>query len=210
MSKPPTQDRHIRRLLTSLATTQPQTIHLRDGDLVLYRRSRSLLYQCGYRLADGTWHRQTTGKASLEHAIAVACDDYDETTYRQRLRLAHQSHSFAHIADICLEELWHQIDLKNTRSSLNDDPSTIKRYFVPYCGKRRLEELNYTDISEFEMWRDRGPARAPKTGTLNDFVSAWSGVIGNAVDSGLISERVPVPRLSARVRKHRSNGHSQA
>jgi hypothetical protein len=43
MSKSPTQPRHIRRLLTSLPTTQPQTIHLRDGELVLYRRSRSLL-----------------------------------------------------------------------------------------------------------------------------------------------------------------------
>ena len=105
MSKSPTQDRHIRRLLTSLATTQPQTIHLRDGDLVLYRRSRSLLYQCRYRLADGTWHRQSTGKASLEHAITAACDLYDESRYRQRLGLAHQAHSFAHIARICLEEL---------------------------------------------------------------------------------------------------------
>jgi len=69
MSKSPAQDRRIRRLLT----TPPQTVHLRDGDLVLYRRSRSLLYQCRYRLADGTWVRQTTGKAALEHAIAAAC-----------------------------------------------------------------------------------------------------------------------------------------
>ena len=68
-----TQDRHLRRLLTSLATTQPQTVYLRDGDLVLYRRSRSLLYQCRYKLNDGSWHRQTTGKASLEQAIARAC-----------------------------------------------------------------------------------------------------------------------------------------
>ena len=99
-------------LLTSLSTTQPQTIHLRDGDLVLYRRSRSLLYQCRYRLADGTWHRQSTGKASLEHAIAAACDLYDESRYRQKLGLAHQVHSFAQIAAICLDELRHLIDLK--------------------------------------------------------------------------------------------------
>ena len=88
MSKSPDPHRHIHRLLTSLSTTQPQTVYLRDGDLVLYRRSRSLLYQCRYRLADGTWHRQTTGKASLEHAIAAACDLYDESRYRQRLGLA--------------------------------------------------------------------------------------------------------------------------
>lgn len=43
----------LRRLFTSLASTQPQTVYLRDGDFVLYRRSRSLLYQCRFRLADG-------------------------------------------------------------------------------------------------------------------------------------------------------------
>ena len=60
-------------------------IHLRDGELVLFRRSRSSLYQCRYKLADGSWHRQSTGKASVEHAIARACDLYDEARYRQRL-----------------------------------------------------------------------------------------------------------------------------
>jgi len=145
----------LRRLLTSLSTTQPQTIRLRDGELVLYRRSRSLLYQCRYKLADGTWHRQSTGKASLELAIAAACYLYDESRYRQKLGLAHQAHSFAQIARICLEELRHLIDLKKTKSSLNDYASIIERYFVPYFGERRLEELSYTDIREFEMWRDR-------------------------------------------------------
>lgn len=204
MSKSPTQGRHIRRLLTSLATTQPQTIHLRDGDLVLYRRSRSLLYQCRYRLADGSWHRQSTGKASLEHAIAAACDLYDESRYRQRLGLAHQAHSFAHIARICLEELRHQIDLKKTKSSLNDYASIIERYFVPYFGERMLEDLTFTDIREFEMWRDRRLARAPKTSTLSNFASAWNRVIGTAVERGFISERVPVPRLTSKGEKSKT------
>ncbi|MDI9234370.1 hypothetical protein QLQ16_11040, partial [Limnohabitans sp. HM2-2] len=182
-SKPlPSGQRRFVGLLTSLSTTQPQTVYLRDGDLVLYRRSRSLLYQCRYRLADGTWHRQTTGKASLEHAIAAACDLYDESRFRQKLGLAHQAHSFAQIAAICLDELRHQIDLKKTKSSLNDYASIIERYFVPYFGERRLEELSYTDIREFEMWRDRRLARAPKTSTLNNFASAWNRVIGTAVD----------------------------
>ena len=51
----------LRSSLTALHAAQPQSIYLRDGELVLYRRSRSLLYQCRYRLADGTWVRQTTG-----------------------------------------------------------------------------------------------------------------------------------------------------
>ena len=57
-----------------LKTAPPTAISLRDGEVVIYRRTRSLLYQCRYKLTDGTWYRQTTGKASLEHAIAIAVD----------------------------------------------------------------------------------------------------------------------------------------
>jgi hypothetical protein len=90
----------LRSTLTALQPAQPTAIYLRDGELVLYRRSRSLLYQCRYKLADGTWTRQTTGKAALEHAIARACDIYDEARYRQRLGLAHQAHSV--MAMLCI------------------------------------------------------------------------------------------------------------
>ena len=74
---PPSKQKRI----VSLASVQPTSVNLRDGEVVVYRRSRSLLYQCRYKLSDGTWHRQTTGKASLEHAIARACDIYAENIF---------------------------------------------------------------------------------------------------------------------------------
>lgn len=75
---------------------------------------------------------------------------------------------------------------------------------MPYFGERRLEELTYTDIREFEQWRDRRLARAPKTSTLNNFASAWNRVIGTAVDRGFISERVLVPRLTSKGEKSKT------
>ena len=106
--------------LALLPTAQPQNIYFRDGEVVLYRRSRSLLYQCRYKLAGGTWHRQTTGKASIEHAVAVACDLYDEARYRQRLGLAHQTHTFAQIAAVALAELRVKIDASTGRTACSD------------------------------------------------------------------------------------------
>ena len=70
--------------LAQLNAAHPTLLHMRDGEAILYRRTRSLLYQCRFKLANGTWHRKTTGKASLKHAIARACDIYDEARYRQR------------------------------------------------------------------------------------------------------------------------------
>ena len=99
-----------RRILASLATAQPTIVYLRDGEVVVYRRTCSLLYQCRYKLANGEWHRQTTGKASIEHAVTAACDLYDEARYGQRLGLAHPTQSFAQLAQLVLAELRQQID----------------------------------------------------------------------------------------------------
>jgi len=133
------------RLLAALTPAQPHIIYLRDGEVVVYRRTRSLLYQCRYKLTDGSWVRQTTGKASVEHAVARACDIYDEARYRQRLGLAHQTHFFAQIANIVLAELRQQVDAISGKTSYHDYISCIEKYF---------------------LWRK------PKASTLNNFTSA--------------------------------------
>ena len=192
---PPTSNS---RILASLTTAQPTIVYLRDGEVVVYRRTRSLLYQCRYKLANGEWHRQTTGKASIEHAVTAACNLYDEARYRQRLGLAHQAHTFAQIAHQVLAELRQQIDAGAGKTAYHSYVSCIERYFVPYFGDKRLEELTHTDIVEFELWRDRQMLKKPKTSTLNNFTSAWNRVIASAVERGYISERVPVPKLTTR------------
>lgn len=189
------------RLLAALTPAQPHIIYLRDGEVVVYRRTRSLLYQCRYKLADGTWVRQTTGKASVEHAVARACDIYDEARYRQRLGLAHQAHSFAQIANIVLAELRQQVDAISGKTSYHDYISCIEKYFLPYFAERKLEELTHTDMREFELWRDRQMRRKPKASTLNNFTSAWNRLITTAVERGFISERVPVPKLTSKGEK---------
>lgn len=188
-------------LLKQLATVQAQSIYLRDGEVVLYRRSRSLLYQCRYKLADGTWYRQSTRKASIEHAVAVACDLYDEARYRQRLGLAHQTHTFAQIAGVAVAEMRVKIDASTGRTSYSDYVGCIEKYFLPYFKDTRLEELTHTDIVEFELWRDRQMQRKPKASTLMNFASAWNRLLTVAVERGYISERVPVPKLTTKGEK---------
>ncbi len=196
-----TQHTKLRVSIASLAQAQPSILYLRDGDVVLYRRSRSLLYQCRYRLADGTWHRVSTRNASVEHAIAVACDLYDEARYRQRLGLAHRAHTFAQIAAITAAELRRKIDATSGKTAYHDYLSCIERYFVPYFADKRIEQLTHTDIAEFEVWRDRQMRRKPKASTLLNFASAWNRIVDVAVRHGYISERVPVPKLTTRGEK---------
>ncbi len=196
-----TRNTRLRVSVATFAAAQPSILYLRDGEVVLYRRSRSLLYQCRYRLADGTWHRVSTRKASVEHAVAVACDLYDEARYRQRLGLAHRAHTFAQIAAITAAELRRKIDATTGKTAYHDYLSCIERYFVPYFADKRIEQLTHTDIAEFEVWRDRQMRRKPKASTLLNFASAWNRVVDVAVRHGFISERVPVPKLTTRGEK---------
>jgi integrase len=95
---------HDRSSLARLQYAQPSSVQLRDGDVVVFRRPDSPLWQFRYSIKNGRWHRQSTKKASLELAVEVACEAYDLARFRQRLGLAHNAHSFAQIAAVTLEE----------------------------------------------------------------------------------------------------------
>ena len=188
---PPTQ-----KTLRLLANATPQIIYLRDGELVLYKRDSTPVYQCRYKLAGGSWVRVSTRKATLENAIAVACDLYDESRYRQRLGLAHATQNFAQIAGATLKALRQQIDLGHGKTAYHSYVSCIEKYFLPYFGEKYLEQLTHNDITEFELWRNRQMGKQPKASTLNNFSSAWNRLIATAINKGWISERTPVPKLS--------------
>jgi integrase len=175
-----------------------QQLYLRDGEVVLYRRRHSLQYQCRYKLADGTWCRRSTAKASLELAAHAACELYDEARFRQRLGLAHRAQSVAHLAELTARELRQQIDLGHGKSVYGSYLSCIERYFIPFFTHQHLESLTHSDITEFELWRNKQMQKQPKASTLQNFASAWNKVIATAVEHGYISERVPVPRMQVK------------
>jgi integrase len=187
--------------VSALTYTQPHIFHLRDGEVVLYRRGDSPVWQCRFKLQDGSWLRLSTKQVSVELAVAYAANRYDETRYRQRLGLAHTTHTFAQIAHTTLAELREQIALKARKSSFDDYVVCIERYFVPYFGERRPEELIHTDIWEFEQWRNRQLGRMPASSTLKNFAAAWSRLRQTAINKGWISEQVAVPKLTTRGEK---------
>jgi integrase len=179
-----------------LTSATPNLIYLRDGEVVLYKRSSTPIYQCRYKLEGKGWVRVSTHKASLENAVAVACDLYDEARYRHKLGLAHATQNFAHIAQATLKELRQQIDLGKGKTAFHSYVSCIEKYFIPYFGEKYLEQLSHNDITEFELWRNRQMGKLPKASTLNNFSSAWNRLLATAVNKGWISERAPIPKLN--------------
>lgn len=182
--------------LSSLTYSQPTQLHLRDGEVVLFRRHDSPLWQCRFKLQDGTWHRQSTKRASIEHAVAIATELYDEARFRQRLGLAHETRTFAQIAIATVDELRRQLDAGTGKSVYQSYITCIERYFLPYFADQRFEELTHKDVVEFEMWRNRQMGKKPRASTLNNFSSAWSRLQLTAVARGWISDKAAIPKLS--------------
>lgn len=126
----PASPSNSQTLISRLPSAEAKNIRLRDGEVVLFKRSRSLVYQCRYKLADGSWCRVSTGKLSLEHAIPAACELYDEARFRQRLGLAHRAHSIAKICDECVEEMRAQLDAGQGKVVYKDYITAIEKWAV--------------------------------------------------------------------------------
>ena len=187
--------------LASLSYAPPSSVHLRDGECVVYRRHNSPVWYCRYKLQDGSWHRTSTRKASLEYAIQVACELYDLSRFRQRLGLAHNAPDFAEIAHATLQELRKDLDGGIGKSVFYTYITCIEKYFLPYFEGKRIEELTYTDMKEFELWRNRQMGKAPKASTLNNFSSTWSKLQQVAINKGWLSDKVAIPKLTSKGQK---------
>lgn len=195
---------HQPTTLSQLRYAEPKELYLRDGEVVIFRRPNSPLWQCRFKRQNGTWERVSTKQASIEHAVRVACDIYDEARFRQRLGLAQKAPTFTEIAHTTLYEMRRDLDAGIGKSVYGSYITCIEKYFLPYFQDKRLEEITYTDIHEFEIWRNRQMRLIPKASTLANFASAWTKLQQTAINRGWISERVAIPKLTARGEKSKT------
>ena len=101
----PASANHSTEHPVQLTLTSAAIHHYRAGDVVLYRRLRSRVWQCRYRLLAGQWIRVSTRQRNLEDAARKACDLYDEARFRERLGLAPVSCLFRTVAEETINQL---------------------------------------------------------------------------------------------------------
>jgi integrase len=183
------------------ATAQSNVHYLRDGEVVVYKRTRSRVWQCKYKLFTGAWVRVSTRKTAFEYAARVATELYDEARYRERLGLAPTHKTFAEIARITVDDLKRDIAAGTGKKIYADYCRAIEGYLIPFFGERHLQNIKHENIAEFERWRNAKMGKLPKSSTLMNFASAFSRVCTTAIQRGWISERVPLPKLSRKGEK---------
>jgi integrase len=184
-----------------LPATQARVHTLRDGELVLYKRSHSRVWQCRYKLFANEWHRQTTKRTVLADAVRVASEMYDEARFRERMGLAPARKSFSQIAALAVEEMRRDLAAGTGKKIYDDYIQVIERYLVPFFGDRQLQTLKHKDIAEFEVWRNEKMGKRPKSSTLMTYASAFTRVCKTATERGWLSESVVLPQMSRKGEK---------
>ncbi len=196
----------LTRLVQTLADVVAQTTvanvhYLRDGELVVYRRERSRVWQCKFKLYTNAWYRVSTFKTDLEYAKQRAGELYDEARYREKLGLAITQRKFSEIARETVKELNADLASGAGKKIYVDYIGIINKQFIPFFGERYLQNLKHTDIAEFERWRNDRMGKTPKSSTLMNYASAFNRIVQTAIDRGWISAKVPIPRLTRKGEK---------
>lgn len=180
---------------------QPNVARLRDGELVLYKRGNSTVWQARFKLYDKRWHSISTKHHNFEFASRAACEIYDEARFRERMGVSYTRYKFDAIAKATIKELEAEIAAGIRTMTNSDYVRAINKYLIPFFGKRYLENIDSTHIREYEIWRNQLMNRVPLSSTLMTHASAYNRVVSTAVQRGWLSAQVPVAQLSRRGKK---------
>jgi len=182
-------------------TLNPTIHHIRDGDVVLYQRPTSRVWQARYKLADRKWHCFSTKQRQLENAKKAAAELYDRARFRQEEGIPQKTKRFDALARSCIAALELEIAGGIRRETNRDYIRAINNYLLPFFGRMFLANITPAKVREYEQWRNDKIGRVPISSTLANHSSAFNKIIDLAIEQGWISNKVGIPRLSRKGRK---------
>ena len=166
-----------------LTARKSTTHHLRDGELVLYQRPTSRVWQVRYRLYDRHWRCRSTGHYRLEWAKRAAGEIYDKARFREEEGLPQQTKRFDAIARLCITSLEREIEQGIRRETNRDYVRAMNNYLIPYFGRYQLLNITSEMVRQYEQWRNEKMGKVPISSTLATHASAYSKVLEFAIVS---------------------------
>jgi integrase len=176
-------------------------IHLRDGNVTLYKRPRSKQWQMRYRLYDKKWHRVTTGYEDLAYAKKRAGEIYDRARFMEELGIPIANKKFKSVALILVQELRKDLDQGTGKKVYVDYLAVLERYLIPFFGNHDITKIDHKLTADYESWRNHKMNKKPMTSTLLTHSVAFNRVFDLAVNKGWLSHRHIVPKLNTKGEK---------
>ena len=179
---------------------QKETTHkLIERELIVYRRERSGIWQCRFKV-DDVWQRASTKERDLKKAKARAFELRMEAEIRKRSNLPVITRKFRNVARLAVERLEHEIAIGKGKRSYTDYIRVINDYLIPILGKKAITSIDYQALDELNVKRTAMMEKAPTQSTMLTHNAALNRVFDEAVIRGFLSE-ANRPKLEATGKK---------
>lgn len=185
----------------NITRRKPTTHILRDGDVVLYLRPESSVWQVRYKLFHRNWRCVSTKHRQFEWAKRAAIEIYERAKFREDEGLPQKSTRFDALAKECIRKLQGEIEQGIRPETNRDYIRAMNNYLIPFFGKLLITNISVAKVREYEQWRNAKMKKIPISSTLATHSSAYNHVIELAVEQGWVSDKVGIPRLSRKGRK---------
>jgi integrase len=169
---------------------------LLENELIVYRRPRSRVWQCRYKV-EGVWQRATTKQRDLTKAKAKAKELMLEAEIRRRSNLPFITRKFRHVAKLAIDRMTTEATAGRGKVSFADYERVINDYLIPYFGNYSITNVDHAALDEFGRWREEKMGKAPTQSTLMTQNAALNRVFDEAVARGFLSD-VNRPKLEAK------------
>ena len=123
---------HLQYLFEQALRTQPATIHLLDGVIVLYKRFGSSQWQCRFRLENGSWFACSAASDQVAEASTRAIQIFHKIQQKNTSGEALRTRTFACLAQEELLALRTQLLKAKNRQSIRDHIYVLDHYLIPF------------------------------------------------------------------------------
>ena len=176
-----------------MAKLSENTVVISDGDIKLYKRRNSSVWQAKFKI-DNRWVRVSTERRKLDEAKLRAKRQIIEYEVMREKQIPVVTKTFGSVAKLAIAEMQEELKRGGGTKSLNDYVIVANKYLIPYFGKRSITSIDYDAIVAFDKWRAEQLGREPHASTINTHNAALSRIFEAALQRGFINQ-TQVPKL---------------
>ena len=179
---------------------QKETTHtLLANQLVIYRRERSSIWQCRYKV-DGVWQRASTKEREFAKAQEKAQRLMIEAEIRKRSNIPVVTRRFRDVAKLAVKRLEDKIASNQAKVSYSDYKRIIEDYLIPALGSRLITSIDAAALDHLDADRIKRMGKEPSNSTLLSHNAALNSVFDEAVIRNFLTD-TNRPKLEAKGRK---------
>ena len=177
----------------------PTTHAVIENTLNVYRRERSAIWQCAFKI-DKKWQRQSTNTRDLKEAKERAHEILLEAKVRKKNNLAPIRRYFKSVAEATIRRMQTEMQRGDDVRGVKQYAEYIKiinNYLIPILGRYYVDSIDYKKLEVLDAQRIKKMKKIPTRSTMLNHNSALNHVFDEAIYRGYMTEGVR-PKLVAR------------